>query len=106
MTGHLWTQTTQVRLGASLFEGAAEQLAAAHSTLQGDLDAEGQCWGNDEAGQNFAQNYVPASQKVLETFAQLTEALRGIRTGLDEMANTWEEADSGNASGLNATYQG
>ena len=88
-----------VRLrGASpQFDAVADQLADAGTTLQAALGAEGSCWGGDQAGQTFEQSYLPGAEATTKALNTLVEALRAIRTSLDESATTWEGTDQGAA---------
>ncbi|PKW15272.1 WXG100 family type VII secretion target [Saccharopolyspora spinosa] len=79
------------------FDGAADKLQAALDKLNGVLQAEGECWGNDEAGQEFAKDYKPGSQSATDAFTGLTGALHQIRGELDNTAKTWETDDTNNA---------
>lgn len=82
------------------FDGSADKLQAALDKLNGVLQAEGQCWGGDEAGQEFAKNYVPGSQSGTDGMKGLTGALHQVRTELDATARTWDDVDQANADGI------
>lgn len=79
------------------FDTAADQLRAALDKLNGVLQAEGNCWGGDDAGQQFAKDYEPASTSATDTFTGLNGALHQIRGELDETADTWDADDTNNA---------
>jgi uncharacterized protein YukE len=95
-------QPDRIRAGATGVGGAGDALSTAGTTLGGALDAQGQCWGNDESGQSFAKDYVPNSQKVRDAFGSLSEALQAIKKALDESANAYEGVDSTSATGYKA----
>jgi len=88
----------RLRSAAPQFDAVADQLERAGTTLQAALAAEGPCWGGDEAGQTFAQSYLPGAQETTSALGTVVEALRAIRVSLDEAANTWEGTDQGAAS--------
>lgn len=87
----------RLRSAAPQFDAVADQLEDAGTTLQAALDAEGPCWGGDEAGQTFAQNYLPGAEETTRALGTVVEALRAIRVSLDESANTWEGTDQSGA---------
>lgn len=87
------------------FSGAADALQSARDSLTGVLEAEGACWGDDDAGQSFAQQYGPAAQQALEAFYALTEALYAVREQLDGTAGTWEGVDTGTAAGFDQAHR-
>lgn len=95
-------QTDRLRRGAGGFGGAGDAMSTAGTTLGSALDAQGQCWGNDESGQSFAKDYVPNSQKVRDAFGSLAEALQAIKTALDESANSYDNVESQSTQGYRA----
>ncbi|MGH4027063.1 MAG: WXG100 family type VII secretion target [Pseudonocardiaceae bacterium] len=84
---------TRLRGAAPQFDVVADQLRNVTSTLTAALSAEGECWGGDEAGQTFAQSYLPQSEAATTALGGVVEVLRAIRTSLDASADTWEGAD-------------
>lgn len=88
---------TALRSASPKFSSTADKLNGAWEALRSVLDAEGECWGNDEPGQEFAKGYKPAADLGREAFPGITQGIYDIRTGLDESANTWESVDQGNA---------
>ncbi|MGB3442124.1 MAG: WXG100 family type VII secretion target [Actinophytocola sp.] len=95
-------QTDRLRRGASGFGSSGDALSQAGTTLGSALDAQGQCWGNDESGQSFAKDYVPNSQKVRDAFGSLAEALQAIKTALEESANSYENVEDQSTDGYRA----
>ncbi|SER23022.1 hypothetical protein [Lentzea albida] len=102
MTGGFRIQLDEVRAGAGGFGVAAEMLSEAGSTLSNALAAQGACWGGDESGQQFSKDYVPAAEGTVKAFSQLSEAIRAIKTALDETANTHQNTDKSTSGGLGA----
>lgn len=95
-------QTDRLREGASGFGGSGDALSQAGTTLGSALDAQGECWGGDESGQTFAEDYVPNSQSVLDAFGSLAEALQAIKTALVESANSYENVEDQSTDGYRA----
>ena len=95
-------QPDRLRDGAGSFGRAGDALSTAGTTLGSALDAQGQCWGNDESGQTFSKDYVPNAQSVRDAFATLAEALQAIKTALEESANSYEGSDQNMAKGYKA----
>lgn len=89
---------TRLRTAAPRFDAVADQLERAGTALQGELEAEGPCWGGDEAGQAFAQSYLPGAEATTRALSTVGEALRAITISLDAAADTWEGTDQGAAS--------
>lgn len=82
------------------FDAAADAIRATFEKLNGVLQAEGDCWGSDEAGQTFAQDYLPASQDAEQGFTSMSETLGQVRSELDATAQTWDSTDQGSAANL------
>lgn len=93
MAGGFNVQTDRLRRGADGFGSSGDALSQAGTTLGSALDAQGECWGNDESGQTFAEDYVPNSQNVRDAFGSLAEALQAIKTALEESANSYENVE-------------
>lgn len=88
-------------LGASpKFDASSDKLQSALDKLNGVLQAEGECWGGDEAGQEFAKNYVPGAQQGTDGMKGLVQALHQVRGELDATARTWDDVDQANADGI------
>ncbi|TDD91639.1 WXG100 family type VII secretion target [Saccharopolyspora karakumensis] len=82
------------------FDASSDKLQSALDKLNGVLQAEGQCWGGDEAGQEFAKNYLPGSQQGTDGVKSLAQALHQVRGELDATARTWDDVDQANADGI------
>jgi uncharacterized protein YukE len=102
MAGGFNVQTDRLRRGAGNFGTSGDALSQAGTTLGSALDAQGQCWGNDESGQSFAKDYVPNSQKVRDAFGSLAEALQAIKTALEESANSYDNVEDQSTQGYRA----
>ena len=100
MSGHTWMDAAGVRSAAAKMGHAGEEMTSKASALAGGLDAEGQCWGNDEAGQKFGTDYVPAADAVRKVMAEVAKTLQDIGKNLEESANLMEQQDDFNARGI------
>lgn len=100
MTGQTWMEAAGVRSAAAKMVSTGEDMATGAATLARGLDAEGQCWGNDEAGQKFATDYVPAADGVRKVMAEVAKTLQDIGKNLEESANLMEQQDTFNARGI------
>lgn len=88
---------TALRSASPKFSSAGDKLQHAWETLRSALDANNGCWGNDDAGQEFAKSYLPLAESGKQAFPLLVEGLHSIRAGLDASADTWEQVDEGGA---------
>lgn len=98
--GHTWMEAAGVRSAAAKMVSTGEDMATGAAALARGLDAEGRCWGNDEAGQKFATDYVPAADGVRKVMAEVAKTLQDIGKNLEESANLMEQQDTFNARGI------
>jgi uncharacterized protein YukE len=89
-----------VRSAAAKLERTGEELSSNAAALAGGLDAEGPCWGGDEAGQKFGTDYVPAADGIRKVMAEVAKTLQDIGKNLEESANLMEQQDTFNARGI------
>jgi hypothetical protein len=82
-----------VMTGATGLKTAADQLEDARKELQNALAAQGECWGNDDSGKEFAKDYVPGSQGAAEAFGSLVEGLRGMYANVEKAMTTITAAE-------------
>ncbi|MDQ3405184.1 MAG: hypothetical protein M3548_17635 [Actinomycetota bacterium] len=104
MTGGFDVTLSALHSAASGFGKASEMLGDAGRQLGDGLGAQGQCWGGDESGQTFAKDYVPNSESILKAIGELTTALAGIKTALDESANSHRGTDGNSGQGFGQMY--
>jgi WXG100 family type VII secretion target len=90
----------KLRGASPKFDNASDSLKTALDKLNGVLQAEGACWGGDEAGQAFAKEYEPGAENGTESMQALAQALHQVRGELDATARTWDEDDKSNAQGV------
>jgi len=72
---------------------AADGLDNAAKALQAALAAQGECWGSDESGKEFAKDYVPGAQGAVEGFTNLVQGLRGMQQNVAKSMKALSGAD-------------
>ncbi|MBE1499703.1 hypothetical protein H4696_006803 [Amycolatopsis lexingtonensis] len=72
---------------------AADGLDNAVKALQSALAAQGECWGNDDSGKEFAKDYVPGAQGAVEGFTNLVQGLRGMQQNVAKSMKALSGAD-------------
>lgn len=75
------------------YESHAQQVADIYNELTSKLLAEGDCWGNDDAGRAFAGNYVGPAINALESMRQHSDGLATIAEGVYAWARNYISAD-------------
>lgn len=75
MSGGLRVDGVALRAVAPSFAGMSADLSSALRTLAAALAAEGACWGGDEAGAAFAEQYGPAAQQAQSAMAGVAAAV-------------------------------
>lgn len=95
----------RVRSAATKFDAAGDQLDQAHQKLEHALQAQGDCWGHDEAGNGFAKDYVPGAQGINDAIKSIVEAMHSLREQVQGAANDFEHVDTSNASDLGKSGQ-
>lgn len=98
--GRTYLEAAGVRSAAAKMVSTGEDMATNAAALARGLDAEGRCWGDDEAGQKFGTDYVPASDGVRKVMAEVAKTLQDIGKNLEESANLMEQQDQFNARGI------
>ncbi|WP_406235158.1 hypothetical protein [Nocardia sp. NBC_01009] len=61
--------------------------------LKATLNAEGECWGNDEPGRTFGESYEPAAEQGLAGYKNLIDNLRRIGDSATNAADTFHNQD-------------
>ncbi|WP_330257094.1 hypothetical protein OG874_22500 [Nocardia sp. NBC_00565] len=74
---------------SAMADGARQEL----TTLKAALTAEGECWGNDEPGRTFGEQYEPAAKNGLTGFQNLVDRLQQMSGALSGTAETFENQD-------------
>jgi uncharacterized protein YukE len=98
MGGFTRVDIASLRLAQPRVEEIATSVLATLTTLQGTLDAEGSCWGNDETGRTFDAAYRPAVATVHDGFTELGSTVEAIARALSVVADRAEAVDGRTAS--------
>ena len=78
---------------APLYSAQASALADIHARLIARLQANGECWGNDEAGQLFAAKFVPQLNNTLQNAAAICDGLDSMAGGIHQWARNYTDTD-------------
>lgn len=100
MSAELDVDFTGLRRTAPKFAETAASLQHVVDRLRSAVDAEGSCWGGDDAGQAFATRYLPGVAAAGTALPGLVTALVSIRTTLDATASEFEAAEQTNTDHL------
>lgn len=90
---------------APLYSSQASELASIHAALVAGLQAEGECWGNDEAGQLFAAKYVGQTAKTMDQTAAVCGGLDSTAGGVYRWAQNYLGADQAVQADLTAQFE-
>ncbi|MBF6300261.1 hypothetical protein IU459_22330 [Nocardia amamiensis] len=80
------------------FVDVADKIAAAAANLRRVIETEGECWGSDKIGQNFAKDYTPDVPKALSSVENLGKTLNNLGESMVAIANALQNRDQANAS--------
>lgn len=87
----------------SEFRRIGQDTQQIHDELVAVLRAFDGCWGNDEYGSNFAQQYVPGAESGLEVLNKLANVISGSADNLDHARKQFMRVDGGNAERIDRT---
>jgi uncharacterized protein YukE len=92
------TETMRVDIAAlrgcePVFSILSQVLDETRRRLGDRLDAEGACWGGDEAGMAFQESYGPAAATVREALSGLWLGVTSVGESLVEAADNAEAAE-------------
>ncbi|QIS12643.1 WXG100 family type VII secretion target [Nocardia arthritidis] len=90
-----------LRRTSSRFDDAASTVAAALTKLRQTLDAGGECWGTDAAGQAFAKNYEQAAEAGLKSIDGLAGVFTKLGAAVVKVADGMQSRDAVNAAATN-----
>jgi len=79
---------SEVQTNGAEFAAVADQVRAVQTTLLAKLNAEGACWGNDEAGAQIAKTYVEPAMKALEQM----DAVDGGVSAMADATASWAKS--------------
>ena len=72
-------------------------LSEAYAELKGVLDAHHGCWGADDIGNAFAQNYAPQSADFTTNSKQAADSLPSLSDDIRESSRVFQSVDEDNA---------
>jgi hypothetical protein len=78
---------------APVYGAHADEVAAIHLRLASRLDAEGACWGNDDAGTAFARQYVGPALAALRMMITTQQGLDSMVGGVYQWAQSYLDSD-------------
>jgi hypothetical protein len=79
------------------------KLGAAFSRLTGVLDEHYGCWGEDDIGKGFAENYVDPEKKFRENGKLVSDAIPGLADDIEEARVVFAGVDEENAERIDKT---
>nr|WP_052477981.1 PE domain-containing protein [Kibdelosporangium sp. MJ126-NF4]CEL15157.1 hypothetical protein [Kibdelosporangium sp. MJ126-NF4]CTQ93247.1 hypothetical protein [Kibdelosporangium sp. MJ126-NF4] len=97
MNGEMPVDPEGVQAGATGLAGVGTGFTENAATLKAGLRAEGQPWGDDGAGQNFAKDYVPAADAISKAVGEVAAALNQIAENLQAQADAHRKTDESSA---------
>lgn len=89
-----------LRSTRSSFESVATTLTTALSTLSAAIEAEGACWGSDEIGNAFSDNYTPGVAQGQKSVGNLATSMSQLGTNMVTVADKLVEQDTARAAQL------
>ncbi|MQA87370.1 MAG: PE domain-containing protein [Streptosporangiales bacterium] len=93
MLDRFWVQPEELRGRAGGYSGVADQLEDILARLQTVLAGAGECWGDDEAGRQFARAYGGPAGRAQQAFHEFSESMRDVHRRLARMADNYERVD-------------
>ncbi|MGH3273660.1 MAG: hypothetical protein ACRDNZ_04960 [Streptosporangiaceae bacterium] len=78
----------------------ADQVQSIYATLSAALEAEGACWGDDDAGKTFAGKYVTNALNTLIAMSQNGSSMESMVDGIYSWAKNYMSADEAAKDGL------
>lgn len=82
------------------FDSVATAITTAADRLTAALAAEGECWGSDETGQAFAQNYTPGVEQGTTSVANLATSMSRLGANMVTIADTVTAQEDASASDI------
>ncbi|HWE90570.1 MAG TPA: hypothetical protein VG317_14000 [Pseudonocardiaceae bacterium] len=76
------------------FPDLADRAQRIHQTLSQALDAAGECWGSDAAGQSFAAHHLGAANDTLDRLGSLSGRLSSVGQRWSETASGYRRVEA------------
>ncbi|NIH77586.1 WXG100 family type VII secretion target [Amycolatopsis viridis] len=83
--------TGAVRGVVSKFDDPADRLEDVGKALEAALESAGECWGDDEAGKAFANDYLPCVPDTTKFFAELAKGIRSLKKSVETAMDDYDK---------------
>lgn len=95
MSDGLEVQARNLYRAAGGFETAATSVGRIFDRLKSRLNAEGNCWGDDETGKAFAENYITKAKanEFKDGGPDIVGGLKKVQKNIETMAKRYEDAE-------------
>jgi hypothetical protein len=93
MTGGFRTDNELLARRAGAFDGLAERAGGIADDLRTEVEAYGQCWGDDEVGRAFAEGHAGPAGAALAGIEALPDGLAELGGWLVATAATYAESE-------------
>lgn len=93
MTSGYTVDPVALQSSSPQYDDHAQQVADIYAELTSKLSAEGDCWGDDDAGRAFAGNYVGPAVSALESMRAHSDGLATMAEGVYAWARNYISAD-------------
>jgi uncharacterized protein YukE len=93
----------EVNAAAVDLEKIADDLRQALDQLKATCERLHGCWGEDEFGEKFAKNYLPAADEILKQSAISAEDLDKVAANLKTVAKEFQKVDQEGGESLELT---
>ena len=93
MSDSFTVQTDSLAGRAPGYDEVRARVQTLRATLVARLDAEGACWGDDDAGHTFAGKYIPPATSALDQLSAVAQGLDTVVTGVYRWATQFQQAD-------------
>jgi uncharacterized protein YukE len=91
----------QLQDAAKGYGVSAEKVQQVYKTLVTALEAQGACWGDDDAGRQFGAKYCPPALSLLQQMSNTNQGIASMVDGICSWAKGYLNADE--ASKANAS---
>ncbi|MCC3315786.1 WXG100 family type VII secretion target [Nocardia africana] len=85
------------------YNDVSDRVITAVQNLKRIVEAEGECWGDDEIGGKFAKGYVDPAGKAVTTGSNLAAILSSMAGNMRSAAETLQAQDQSNAGAITQT---
>lgn len=101
MDKSLWVDLDRLRALPPQVGDIADQIQGVVNDLRKTSAEVGACWGDDDPGKEFEKFYLGDALQAMKSIESVAAAIRSIRSGIAEAANSLENQDTIGATRLN-----